>query len=309
MTRTFRYRAFGLDIASDLSLPELMPAAGQSSSADVTIELATAISVHALIEPDACFHPVGDGGFMMQVAEAGDYWVGGGSMIKVSPLTDADMGMLRLYLNGSAMGMALHQRGALVMHASAVLRGNAVTLFVGDSGAGKSTLAARFGQAGYPVLADDIMPVQFDDAGDATVSPGSISFKLWEDALPALRLQPHDHEQIANRTDKYYVTNTRPPTDRPYPVREIIVLAESPDCDSATLEPLSKLEAIRAISTNTYRPEYIQLLNHEALHFRQCVQLAGTVPVLRLTRPWDAKQIDDTVRFLEAMRERVEADK
>ncbi|GAB3355399.1 hypothetical protein [Lysobacter tyrosinilyticus] len=297
MSGTFHYRAFGLNVASELLLPELLPAEG-TAVPDLRIRQVGSMPLLATDEPEHEFTAVAEGGYVMRVEDVGHYRVRAGTEIDVWPYPEADAGLVRLYLNGSAMGFALHQQGALVMHASAVLRGGAATLFVGDSGAGKSTLAARFGQAGFAVLGDDITPIRLDASGNPSVWPGSTSFKLWEDALPALRVDRHGLDAIANRTDKFYVTNTSHAADQAWPVREIVVLEVATD-SSHRLELLPRLHAIGAIAGNTYCPEYIGVLGNETTHFRQCAQIAAQIPVLRLVRPWDADRIDDTLEFLE----------
>jgi hypothetical protein len=75
--------------------------------------------------------------------------------------------------------------GSTVLHASAVMAEGTAWLFAGPSGSGKSTVAARFLEAGYPLISDDA--VALDIAGDrwrASVSyPG---LRLWQDAIDRL---------------------------------------------------------------------------------------------------------------------------
>jgi hypothetical protein len=301
MTKCFAYRAFGLNIVSDLALPELPPALVPHSSTDLRIELTNQVATGLPSEAESNFHPGPNGGFVMRIADVADFWVGEGSLIRMAVMPDADLGLARLYLLGSAMGMALHQRGWLVMHASAVLRGGEASLFAGDSGAGKSTLAAAFGRAGFGVIADDVLVVNVDPNGRPAVWPGARSFKLWGDTLDALGLERVHSSRIASRTDKYFVINERPITDALYPLAEIVVLEASAEGASASLDTLPRLEAIRAISSNTYRPEYIGLLDRRAEHFRQCAELAAAIPVRRFRRPWDPAEISSGVEILQRL--------
>jgi len=291
-----RYRAHGLTIASELTLPELCPDSGVGHP-DIRIELVACLPETTLQDTDHDFVTV-DGGFLMRAEGAAGYHVQGNGLIHVCPVPDADIGLLQLYLIGSTLGLALHQRGVLAMHAAAVLRNDAVTLFVGDSGAGKSTLAARFGKAGFPVLADDVVSIRLDAHGIAVAWPGSTSFKLWKESLAGLDLEPRDLSQVANRLDKYYVRNTRPAEDRPYRVGAIVVL-ETAENNEHALRPLNRLEALRAVAIHTYRPEYVPLLGRQSEHFAQCVQIARSVPVLRLARPWNLDEIEATLKFLD----------
>jgi hypothetical protein len=60
------------------------------------------------------------------------------------------------------------------------------------------------------------------------------------------------------------------------------------------------LEALRVISQNTYRPEYVPLLGREAEHFQLCSRLADRVPVVRLRRPWALGRLGETLVLLRA---------
>jgi ABC-type cobalamin/Fe3+-siderophores transport system ATPase subunit len=197
--------------------------------------------------------------------------------------------------------MALHQREWLVLHAAAVLHDGAVSIFVGDSGAGKSTLAASFGKAGYDVLADDAVAVRMNGSSKPEIWPGARSFKLWADTLDSLGLKREELAQVANRTDKYFVLNARPIVDAAYPLAEIIVLDTVEEGQKASLETLPKLEAIRVIAANTYRPEFVDLLDRRADHFQQCVALAASIPVRRFRRPWDRTRMGAGVELLERL--------
>lgn len=285
-TATHRYRAYGLDILSDIALPELPKRAMASHPHEVRIALATTPATSELQGGPYAFHRTGPDAFRMHIPEAADFTVAGGTRIDIAPLPDHDPGLLRLFTIGSAIGMLLHQRELLVMHASAVLRDGKATLFIGDSGSGKSTTAAQFAQAGHPVLADDVMPVFLDTNGHAVVRTGSQSFKLWGNSLDALGLPSGGLQEVANRADKFHVPNPLPAADLDYPVGRIVYLEPVAEAHTG-IPPIQRLlgiEALREIAANTYRPEYLDLLGRRAAHFQQCARLAEQVPMFRLRR-------------------------
>ena len=63
------------------------------------------------------------------------------------------------YLLGQALGLAQRLRGTVCLHASGIVLSEGAIAIVGPQGAGKSTTAAAFLRLGYPVLADDVVPV------------------------------------------------------------------------------------------------------------------------------------------------------
>ncbi len=295
MTR-YGYRGYGLSLVSDLELPEYLPVP-VADDPDIRISLdAGALdawegSAGAVGE----FIPARPGGHLLRISGVAVYHVSGGSDIRISVEPGADPGLVRLFTIGSAMGMALHQRGILVLHGATVARGGQARILVGDSGAGKSTLAARLGRAGYAVLGDDTMALWNAPEGRAGkwLWQGSRVFKLWEDSIEAMGVGVEGLTRLGNRTDKYYVPNPGPAAAAGVELAEILVL-ETGD-GPPRIEPLDGIRALQAVAVNTYRPEYVGLLGREVEHFRQCGELTRDVPVSRLIRPWGLPRIEETL--------------
>ena len=168
-----RYSLFGLQLDSDLPLPELFEAAADPP-ADVRIEVG-AVPVDG--EFEAGLHAV-DGGALLVIDKVARYFVGDGSRIVIEPDEFASERNVRLFLLGSVFGLLLHQRRMLPLHANAVEIDGSVAAFMGRSGAGKSTLAAWLNDRGFPLIADDVAVVDFEGATPFIV-PG----------LPRLRLR------------------------------------------------------------------------------------------------------------------------
>jgi len=119
-----RYRAFGLSVAADGPLPELLPDPAGAGAPDIAIRFdeGAAARVAAL---GACaeafdFRDDGQGGAVLNLPGILALRVAGGGAISVSAARAADAGLVRLYVIGSGLGMALHQRGALVLHGATV---------------------------------------------------------------------------------------------------------------------------------------------------------------------------------------------
>jgi len=300
------YRGYGLVLRSGLPLPEFRRAPARAAP-DLAIgldpEAARQWDASGATEADADdFVAAPAGGFVMRVAGIGHYWVHDqGRALRVAPAPGADPVTLRLYLLGSSLGMALHQRGLLVLHGATVLHSGGAALIVGDSGEGKSTLAAGLGRAGHAILGDDTMPL-WSAAGGFEVWPGSRLFKLWSDSIEALGGASAGLQPVGDRLEKFFVPNAAEAPDAAVPVRSVVLLAAGeegrPHLGRPRLERLHGLEAIRALAMNTYRPEYVPLLGREAAHFRLCSELAGAVPVSRLTRPWDIGRLGETLELL-----------
>ena len=299
----YGYRGYGLSLVSELELPEYLPSP-VIDDPDIRISLDPR-ALDAWEESGGsvdAFLPAGCGGHLLRISGVAVYHVSGGSDIRISVEPGADPGLVRLFTIGSAMGMALHQRGILVLHGATVALDGRARILVGHSGAGKSTLAARLGRAGYAVLGDDTMALWNAPEGRAGkwLWQGSRVFKLWGDSIEAMGVGVEGLTRLGNRADKYYVPNPGPvaeaAADRGVELAEILVL-EAGD-GAPRVEPLDGIRALQAVAVNTYRPEYVGLLGREAEHFHQCGELTRDVPVSRLIRPWGLSRIEETLELV-----------
>lgn len=300
MSSTRYYRGSGLLVRSDISLPEYTEAA--PGTPDVVIAVGTAATqAIARAAPQTWEFggfQIAPEGPVFTVDGVGDFLVTGGARIDVSPHAGHDPAMLRLYLMGSGVGMLFHQRGQMVLHGAAVVHSRGVTLFTGPSGAGKSTLAAHLGARGHAILADDTLPLEQTGDGRFAAWPGSRVFKLWQDTLEQLPT-PTDCTPIGQRSTKFFVRNAGAAPEKALPLDEIILLdrADGPP----RLTPIAGLEAVALISSNTYRPEFLRLIEGgEADHIAQAAALSASVRTLRLSRPWDPARISETLDMLDA---------
>jgi hypothetical protein len=285
---SYRYRLFGLEIASDIALPELseVPDTGLSPTPDLHIRRVDS-------------HQFSDG-FPLDVQGVAHFSVSGGRLISVVPADGASEREVRLFLLGSAMGIALHQRGMLPLHSNAIaLEGSAVA-FMGQSGAGKSTLAAWFHDNGYPILADDVCVVTLGDDGSPMAFPGLPRLRLWKDALEASGRIADDHPLSFHvESDERRKYDVRVPVKSvasdPLKLGALVVLEQG---ESVAIDRLTGAAAVEAISANTYRGAYIADVGDSAAHFKSCLALARRVPVYLITRPFDRAGFEEQCRAI-----------
>src|SRR4029077_13087009 len=132
------------------------------------------------------------------------------------------------YLQGQLLGLVTKLRGLTCLHASAILiDGHAIAL-AGSPGAGKSSTAAAFLQMGFPVVADDVVPV-FEDAGRFMVQPAHPRLWLRPDMVETLFGSIDALPLLAPSWEKRYLDlNTAGPglPLGPKPLAAIYVLSE-----------------------------------------------------------------------------------
>lgn len=283
---SFDYELFGLAVRSEIAIPELRPVL-PTGEPDIRIRMGSAST-----------------GARITIAGIADFAVGGGREILVRPAGGASPRNVRLYLLGSAMGLLLHQRGLLPLHANAVVIGSEAVAFMGPSGSGKSTLAAWFHDSGHTVVADDVTVVGFADAGPPTVHPGLPRLRLWKQALEASgRNSAHYARSYAGDEtwDKFDV-----PLDlararaKSRPLRAVYLLDKGPVFD---VQSLSGIEAAEAVFANTYRGAYVSTAGEPRLHWEACVRLVRSTPIFRAVRNWGLERLaDEAPRLLDHAR-------
>ncbi len=274
------YQAYGLNIHSTIALPELR-SAGAVDQTDLFI-FSQPVTGPELGERPARMAWTEGGDASIAVREAGAFLVRGGREIIVDPAPQADDSVLRLYLLGPALAVALHQRGWLILHASAVALGEKVVAFLGGSGWGKSTLAAALQQRGHPLVADDFIAVPIDaEAGAPRVYPGFPQLKLWPEAAASLGTDaaqlPRVHPGFEKRAQRLSAGFAH----EALPLGGLYVLAEG---EPAGIQPLDKQAALVELVRHSYMSHTLPPAA-AAAHLRQCAAVLRQVGLSQLRRP------------------------
>lgn len=294
MTGRFDYSLFGLHISSELRLPELL-----------AVDHASEPQVHIRFGPVGPAAEAGlqliDGGAQLTIEDIARFAVTDGREITIDRDADVPDANVRLYLLGSAMGILLHQRGLLPLHANAVEIDGKAYAFTGASGAGKSTLAAWFHDHGYRIIADDICAISFDRDQRPLVAPGLPRLRLWREALER---SGRDSSRFArsyagdDNWDKYDV-----PLPGGSAIRPAIALGGVYSLvkgDALAIDRLQGVAATEAIFANTYRGTYVPAAGNVRKHWESCVRLATHTPIFCLTRAWDLERLSADIPTLVA---------
>jgi hypothetical protein len=289
------YSAYGLRIHSHYPLPA--PPCEPSNEADITIrpgksdvtaaELETKKSVLRATPQEICCR-----------WESGIFTVRNGREIIADPYPDTDPHSLAAWLQGAAMSLALHQRGFLVLHASAVaINGNAVA-FLGEVGWGKSTTATAFLTHGHRLLTDDVVAVRLTN-GRCTIVPGFPHVKLLPDAAKHLKQDSHEMLDVAGDTEKRMRMFREKWDYTPVPLRAVYILGEADRC---LIEPLPPQEALLNVMRHCFVARFTEFLQKTATnttHFANCTQLVNNASINYLKRPRNLELLPKLVQLVE----------
>ena len=293
-----RYRAFGLAIESELRLDELAIDMNPGG-ADLRIRL---LDVEHLPAPDALplSFQLGEHEQIMEWSAVGRFRLIGDDLIEIARVPGASDELLHFPLLGPVLALALHRRGLLVLHASAVNVNGRGVVFLGDKLAGKSTTAAAFVAAGHGLLTDDILAIDFDTPGGPMIRPGFSQLKLDEQASVGV-LGEHGtrHPLVLPGLPKRQHTPKAPfALDEVRPHR-FYVLERGEHAGETRLASHAGAMALVRYSYAIRFPNAALAGDAAAQHFRQCAAMARDFGAYTLTVPNDLEALPDVVRLIE----------
>src|SRR5215212_5177187 len=286
---TFSYRAYGLGIRAAMPLPELV--AGEA-------EEEVSIRIGSVDDPPLEILKKGWGYFSRGPQEDYLYWQEVGSFlvregrdIVVDPSPGLDERTIRLFVLGPVLAVLLHQRGHLLLHASAVAVADEAVLFLGDTGWGKSTMAAALYARGYRVVTDDVAVLRTDERCPM-LFPGFPQLKLWPEALVSLG----DAPEKLPRCNPHFEKRARPVSQdfspEPIPIKRIYVLDKG---DTTEILPLRPQEALGELIRHTYGALDVG----SSSHFLRCASIVNRVVMCSVRRKKSLLKLPDVARLIE----------
>ncbi|NOU92242.1 aldolase [Paenibacillus sp. LMG 31456] len=291
------YRAFGLNMLSEIRLPELIDQTGQDLRIDVVIEFADLTRDWEERGGEGQQFVVYDNNVMFRIDQAALFLIQDGKRIIISPMMDYDEDRIRLYLLGSCMGALLLQRAILPLHGSAIVIDGKAFGFVGQSGAGKSTLASAFLQRGYQLLSDDVIAVSFSHDNTPYVTPAYPQQKLWQESLTNLGMNSEDYRPILNRLTKYAIPVPHLFFKHTLPLAAVFEIVTS-DNEASGLYQIEDILRLQTLYTHTFRKKLIEPLGLMEWHFNNSVKLANGIDIYRLVRDASGLSASDMVSLI-----------
>jgi len=279
----YRYFTFGLEIESEIKLPELLVST-RLGPPDLSISIGQApVFIANATFKEAAFE-VAVNQFLLNVKDIARFYVKDGNLIVIEPEKHSNESDIRLFLLGTCFGTILHQRKLLPLHASAIVHEGKAVLFSGNSGAGKSTTANAFRLEGYKMLTDDVCPIQFIDSKPFAI-PGYPQSKLCEDALVTMGIDYQNLPFTDQITNKRKVAIHNNFLSTPIEVKAIYILYHAPNILDVQIESIIDADKFLLIKSMTYRNTFIKDLGIQSDHFQQSMKLSNQIPIKIVSRP------------------------
>jgi len=294
--KTYRYFVFGLQVKSDLEIPQLI-SSNEQNHFDVEILLSD-VPKQLQREPKkkGVTYELAPTEFVLDLVNIARYYVVDGNKIFITLKKQTDLKDVRLFLLGSCFGALLLQRKSLPLHASGFVHNDEAVLISGLSGMGKSTTTNAFRLKGYKVITDDICPIKIMEEIPYAVS-GYPQAKLWEDALEELEIEYKSLPHVRSNLSKRVVRFTDHFETVPKPIKRIYVLGihDEPEVE---IKDIFDSERFMVIKNVTYKNYFIEGLDLYPAHFKNCVELANYVDMKYLYRPRE-NSLDKVVEAIE----------
>jgi len=289
-----RYLTYGLVIESELTLFQSRPAG--DGPADLLVCWGAPRPVPSEAAPDrviGSLPPEGppffslsekhDGAATLRFHGQFDFELNpAGDRITVHPDPHVDRAWAPAFFEGTVMSIVLTRRQQCVLHASAVVLGDAAVAFVGASGAGKTTSAGLACSQGAQLLTDDVLPVAPSGTG-ITCTPGSTELRLRKKTGPldlATRLVGPRRTTVDDRLAIAIGALDLLPT----PLAALVLVRPVREGD-VRLRDVAPADALLELLRypRTVRPV---VRDGRAAQFHQLAEVARRVPAYELDVPW-----------------------
>lgn len=294
----YYYLISGLTVASEIKLRGVITASAQRDP-QVTIRFG---SVPERL-PDARYSSpnlqVAGNSLLLRSPNVAHFLLRDGREITCEPVPGGNARDLPLYVLGPALGILLHQRGLIVLHASAVEIGGKAVLFCGQSGAGKSTMAAALVKRGFRLVSEDICAITVSDSKTPVVQPDGKQLKLWAQSIDNLDFAEDRGERVQRHEPKFYVALDEF-TQKSLPLGAIYALRKAVPPYAPGIEPLSVVDLAVILRRNAFRPSIVDRLEQRGIYLAATSVVANSAGNFWLTRPFDFAAIPQVVGWLES---------
>jgi hypothetical protein len=298
----YSYSLYGLHLASNLPLSNILPAVSISTPVELVVNFAclpqitssarsgsliyTSAATSATGEPSLRIWELPGGAFLrLAYSDGTEFWID--SSWKTVWAIWSDSSSLEdtlCYFLGPISGLLLRLRGRVCLHASAVELHGACIVFAGCEGAGKSTTAAAFAQLGSPVLSDDIVAL-VEKEGTFHCHPAYPRVNLWPSSVKLLYGSEEALPLIAAGWEKRFLglgQDGMPKfSERALPLRAIYVFGNPADASALCVESLSRKDALLGLVANTYAGNFIDA-KQRGEEFELLSRLVAEVPVRKV---------------------------
>jgi hypothetical protein len=199
--------------------------------------------------------------------------------------------LVEIYLLGYVLACWFEWRGTPAIHASAAVVGGRAAAFLSNGGGGKSSSAVMLMQAGYPLLTDDILLIEYS-GGAYLGRPGYPQMRMWPEQAQYFLGHYEDfdivHPSVSKRRVPVEESGLGGFCGEPQSLACLYLPERRNPVDWGTrveIEPVSRRESVMALLGHSFVPYVVEALGLHAHRLAFFAQLALQVPVRRIIYP------------------------
>jgi len=294
-----RYRYGSLVFQSEAPLP-LAADSDPARPADVTVSFGPLPATTAeCVREKPHFWMHADGTCILRSPQGVRLLFDNGRALRLEMPAGLDPRLAQSWLVGPGLGLILHQRGLVPLHACAVTLADGAIAIAGDSGAGKSTTARALMHRGHRLLAEDQAII---DPAQRRLYPGVPGVRLAAEVASLFGDRVEERAKVGSGTDKFTIATQQQFDPHPQPLAAVFVLASDP-ADRPAAERVGPRAAAVVLHRHVYRLRLATFMGGGERIFRWATALARRVPVFILRRPRDLSRLDELATLVEQVTE------
>lgn len=201
-----------------------------------------------------------------------------------------DYHLVEIQFLGTVLSYWLERQGIPVIHASAVNVNGSAVAFISDNKGGKTSIAASLMQKGYPLITDDILPVEHI-GGMIYCRSGYPTMRMWPDEaknfLGYYEDLPIVHPELtkrrvfvgSNNFGSFHGSKTL------LSCLYILERSKTKSNDQIEIKQLSKVESIMELVKHSFISFMVEELNWQPERLGKFSEIVLKVPVKRIVYP------------------------
>lgn len=291
------YLLFNQKVKSDIPLPEAVPI-DPTEEIDITVEYGLPPQwVLGKIQEGQIDH-IEEQVMWFNLEKLVLFYIEKGNHIIIYRQSDLITELaIRSYLTGSAMALALMQKGYLPIHGGTVEYQGKGIIISGESGAGKSTITMELYEQGFQFVADDVSVVDLQER-EAMVFPGFPQQKFCRDVVEEKSFNMEELIYVDEDRDKFARILKSGYVIHPLPIACMIELRVSDQIDQPECVEVQGGNKLYQIMHNVYRGLVFDRLDNKPERLRMFVQAASRIPMYRITRPKVGNSVTSIIELI-----------
>ena len=294
----YLYRVYGLNIESEIKMPELSKL-DKDSNIDAKINYGTVSDEIKDFIKMGYMANYQKQDMWFNIPDLAIYHITNGNQVIIEPYENADNQLIKVYILGSVLGMVLLQNNMVAIHGGGIVINDKGYVFTGDKGAGKSTITTALRQRGYKFVADDVCSIKQGEINK--IHPGFGYQKLCDDTMVKLGYNPDDYEPFRSDFNiKYIVPALDAFVNYEVPFKGVFELTVSDEIENVEIEEITGIEKIQRLIKNIFRIEMLQYSGGiHSTYFKKCADIAKDIKYYKITRPKDVFSVNEQIKVIE----------